>query len=731
MRTATFLVLLLALCLGATPPEASRAAPPAAPDAADLTEKAPDAGPSQARTRDIRDSPASDTALAAPEPSAYRGPLSGNMRVAIGDDLQHPWLFGLVHEETSGHLLAFVKNGHRHATSPGAPIDMLVSEDGGCTWADRHTVYSVPDHDLADACVSVMHGGRIGLFVFLRKKGSLRCDFVFSDDGGATWSVNTDVLSGARIFPYGPMLPYPAAVGGRDATGFAVYGYASSTGVHVATTTDNGDTWRLAGTIVTGGLGFSEASVVRVGDERKWLMFLRNDLDKRLYLSTSTDMTAWTPPRDAGIEAGRNPPYALYDAGRLHLYLFQRDFSATIGKENQLLVFEDDPETVFVTKTLSPKEPRVVATAPDRSLGYLRCCAIGRDYVWGFTAGEFEGSTEAGAPSVIVIGSTRPLPSAGPGYVARLADGRNLLRNPVFDLWTRGTDFPDLVTATRVADGFEVVPGASPVRVSREDIAPEMSRIFPFNPRHGMRIASPRADRVMVRQELKGERDVWLTADQTLSFQVWGIGTAPALRFFVTVDYGQGGAKAVTRSRPLVCRQAAGAVWMAEGTIQTPPLADKTIGRSPAVFLGVAGQGRDAPWDLILVGMKAELGPVTRFVAPDPDMDALLCSRFVQSVDLSAGMPLGMGMATGPASITGLFEFQDMAQAPRIHLADGAPGCLQAFPGPVPATGISFTPTGRHAARFDLAAPGGLSVGAAYLVRVAHDCRVTLLLDAE
>lgn len=672
-------------------------------------------------------------------------PMDGNSWIAIGDGLTHYWLFGFVYLEDTGKMIAFVKPAYRHGTSNSSPLNAIFSDDRGVTWRAERTIHTVSGFDISHAACAVMDtppGGttkRIGLVAYVKDitTAVYRNDFIFSDNAGLTWTVVTDIVPGQSMFNYGDLISYPTIAGGSDSTGFIAYGYASSGG-RTLRTINNGNSWtsQNSSNINT---NFTETSVVRVNNEAKWLMFLRDE-GANMFVSTSTNMTSWTVPVDTGFNLTSNPVYAVVERGRLFVYCFLRDFyPTTAGKENQIICFEESPTDVYTASNLVLKAPRLIADGLDRNVGYPCIRKVDDDFVWGYTTAESAGSTNTASSSLIVFGSTRKVPSVGVGYVNGLSAGKNILRNPTFHFWSRGTSFPNMTAATRIADGWSYLPGGSTTTISRVDISAEKSMLFPFNPQYGLSINSViPEDYTGIYQLFKGIDELRRFSEQQITFQIWGIGDLPASsspflpRINIWFDYGTGGSTLATTSASLYVTEQMGNVWKASVTLTAPTIIGKTIGTSTSVKIILDSQST-LPWNAIICGIKAEFSTfASKFEPIDLEQARKDLNRYVQVVQLTASDALCGAYATSPTSASGVLTFDQMTTSPIITRITGLASDIEVVGGGA-TSAVTFSSVSSRSALVNLTTTG-LTTGTGSYVRckaAPSTSVVTLLLDAE
>lgn len=653
-------------------------------------------------------------------------PMDGQSWAAIGDGLNHFWLMGIA-PAPNGTGFALVKRSKRHADSVSQLLAYR-SEDRFQSFENADTVISDGDFDIADACMGAMQGLRIGALVRLRDNALAvyRNDFVYTDNR-QDWSRVESVLTGTdELFPYGDIVDTGAA--------YVVAGYRGTGDLKIAYTTyaSNGGSWTSY--TLFAGLGYSEPALVKLQGQQKYIMFLRKD-GGNLFVTTSadpTDSSGWTTPVNTGIALKNNPVYAIAEGGRLYVYLMIRDIDPTIGVENELLLIEDDPQSVYENKAFAFGALRTISDLPDRGLGYFRSAIFGRDRVWGYTAGEKDDSTSNPAPSTVFFGSTRRAPVASPYYVRQSQSRPNLLRNGTFQRWTRGTSFSTSgSTAVKVADGWAVRPSGASVTVSQVSVSPEIAAALPFGPRYGMRVEASSEDFVSVTHDFVDFGEISSLADRTITVQIFGGGAVPSGAVLSTLmHYGSGGSSDVSTARNVRILTKASSLWSAWATFQTPALAGKTVGTSPYLRISFSSS-EVASMAAEYYGMKLEIGQTpSRFDAPDPAEESVRCRRFLQSLDFASGSHIEPGFCPSTTAFWAVLKYDRMSKAPSASLV-GAASDLNVYPANVDGTGLTLTQPGidRLSARLDVAS--GLTTGSSGILRVKSGGSAKIILDAE
>jgi len=656
-------------------------------------------------------------------------PLDGNSWISYGDGKTHYWFFGMVYVESTGVTIALISPSYRHDTGISAPLNIIYSDDKGQSWYGEKTIHTVDSWDMADACMTIMGSNRIGIFASLRDASSnYRNDFIYSDDNGTTWTVSeSEIASPNGFMVYGGLLPYPAVAGGHDTTGFIAYGYLS-TNTYYSATTDNGTTWTAA-TATHTALSLVEPSVVRVPGETKWVSFLRKNLNNML-ISTSTDMKTWTAPTDTGIDLGSNPVTAYVDSGRVYVYMFMRDFDASISEQNDLLLIEDDVSAVYDASDFTNASIRKISTGTERAIGYMTILPIEQDFIWAYLAGEYGGSTSVRASSFIVSGSTRRAPSVSLGQVRQLAVGQNILRNPTFEFWSRGTSFAGITAITKVADGWVINPSGSTITASRVELAVEDSRLLPFAGRYAIDISATADDYISLYQDQFGESELYRLADSQITLQVYGLGDVPTGLFGQVLFHYDGSADVSTTVNFQVA-EGTDKLWRATATIKSATLEGKTIGASPYVRIIVASASGSAAWDAQICGVKAEIGEyATAFPPIDIELERSRSNRYVRALDFGTLDQICNGFNPTTTAFWGVLNFERMRSAPAITIQTGAAADFEVYSDAAFGSSVAFAQITEDRCSLRVTTTG-LTGRDGASCRVKSGSSITLLLDSE
>jgi hypothetical protein len=314
------------------------------------------------------------------------------LRLIAGEkrDAHYGW-GSIVEIPNSKKWVQIYRKATQHGTEDGAEIRAVDSYDFGASWVNDRLVQTDPTTDSRPDKIALLANGRIGFFCNRASAGSTNKFplFIYSDDGGNTWTKN-EIPTGSTTYTFasvGGIIDFPASQGGDDSTGFVTFGYIDAGGVDAFTTTDNGSTWSTVSN-VNGADILSENVVIRVGTEDKWLVYVRDTVNVKVF--ATTNLLSWGTGVDAGIESLSTPPSALYDSSTDKVYYFA---TARTGKEvdgytNNLLYVGEDSNTLWSNNGVFTESYKSLVTTPNWTTGYLFTfnSSIGVNGV--FTAGE-------------------------------------------------------------------------------------------------------------------------------------------------------------------------------------------------------------------------------------------------------------------------------------------------------------------------------------------------------
>lgn len=600
---------------------------------------------------------------------ARRHPLSGNYDLTREYSGLTVHTGPIMYDESERILYRVYTLSPTHYPNYGSMIYLEHSLDMGASWTGTRTVYSSADDRIVSGMVGRVMNGKLGVVLCeqddpttptVRDIVLITAPLSSAKDG--PWTSAT--ISGSftvEHFLYGEMYDYPTAVGGDDSDGFILYSYTNGN-AYALHTVDNGANWTQS-TVYTSltlpGCMGGEITVCRLGSENKWVGYMRpvgtSALNEypNLVAFTTTDMLNLTLA-DSGITnigtdtvsdsgAVGHPPYVLYEGGRVNLFIpYRQRWVDSLDKQNeqQLTVFSGNAAEVFNnTGVINNPVKSLVTYLPERATGMMYTTLTPFGYVGWLRAFETSYLT-AGIGSVA---ASAVVEFAG-FQVARCkhTSRDNVLDNPVFAEWTRGTTFTGVVQDdTPVADRFRMYTsqsgGGATFTVSRVAVPNTVGTCLPFRPTTGMRIQAPATINNQysgVDQSMFGKTAVTQFSGRDVTLHLCGVGTLPStdMRFSIVMWSGSATISTTTTSIP---RISGTGCWYTTATVAVPPLpANQTFTGTPRVTVRMqAGPGASGAWDCTLYGFKAEFGKnPTVFSAPDPDYERLKCSRYVRAL---------------------------------------------------------------------------------------------------
>lgn len=226
-------------------------------------------------------------------------------------------------------LLLVWRSGLAHFAWPGAELKLMTSYDEGSSFEGLRSIYLSKDWDTRNFAGGRFGGGRVGL-VASRFRGvgqNLEMGspvFVFSDDGGSTWTVREFAAPepGQVVSFHGDIVRWPASAGGHDTEGFAAFSYNTPQKlIDGLYTRDNGESWfwrtdicRSDGVVAE---WVNEPSVAALGPDGPWLMTSRPTIvgAGNVPVWSSHDLIHWDGPRDGGVKLAGNPPVLIVEEG--------------------------------------------------------------------------------------------------------------------------------------------------------------------------------------------------------------------------------------------------------------------------------------------------------------------------------------------------------------------------------------------------------------------------------
>ena len=567
------------------------------------------------------------------------------------------WPAGLAKRVDADEVLVFAHMGSGHTTETGQII-MARSYDWLASATEWVTIFSrASDPYVRGGAIGNMAAGRIGGIVTTGDTTRTQW-FVKSDDGGVTWTA-TDITASVPIaqhFPYGQIMPWPAAAGGHDSLGFIVASYAGTADAKYMGTQDKGETWTDGILKSAAGLPFGTQvqEPILLPVSTGWVLFARTNANTNLVAAVAGPDMSFGPWIDTGFPQGSNPVSAIVADGYINVAVQDRRSFAGSVSDNAVRM-RRIPETASPA-TLADAEETVVAIFPDRGIGYIQ--SINTEAGWIHIAKGGEGSsTSGGSGSRLLVGHTTPV------AMADVTEIVNIIENGEFTEWPRGDSFLARTANFGCAGRWSVNVSGATVDVEKLTIAKEEIAGMPCRTPYGLTIdnvGSPN-DYVTLRQRWLGidaqTRAALLMERQAFTVRLVAKGVPPADLFFsITADSTELGYAAFTRPQGIE----GDAPWVATGVLKLGALAvdpasvatlDFFIGNravnsaytlKPVSVAGYLGFGRSAPLEPPHVS---------------PPVTAAQVARYCERKTLTASDRIGQGTCLNSTTIEFTLNF--------------------------------------------------------------------------
>lgn len=646
--------------------------------------------------------------------TAKSHPLAGITGVILDDGVTHFWAHEMLHDIDTGKTLLFAKTAYRHGASLTAPLYMYTSEDNGLSIKSSKIIYNVRGSDIAEVRGGIMSNGRYGLLLSMRDTANVYTnDFLYSDDKGITWTAIKNVTTSPN-FVYSDMLQSP-----NNFNTFYVYGYLGGL-LRISKTTDNGLTWSSLSSDV--GVGVTEPSIVKLPNQNNWIAFIRTA--GNLFISTSTDMEVWTAAKDTGINLGSNPVQAIIENGKLYVYLYIRDFSETIAKQNTTLLMIDDYNYVYDNKDFSHSNLVPALTGIDRQLGYMRCCKTRMGNIFTINAGEYDGSTSYSAPSCVMLGGNYMSCSPSPNLPKP-----NYFRNGRFDFWNRGDTFTS-GSNQKTADGWQTNHSGSTITASKYVVPTDISQSLPFRPKYGLKVVASADDYIGLFQIDYSDTALTSTQNQILTIQVWGMGAVPELELGYLQYFGATGSPGQTNSgfKLELSNVGTDKMWHGVGRIPVPTIDGKDIQAGAYFRLNIQSRV-NAAWDCVFLGAHTAISnQLTPYSVCDysPTPEAARCLEYLEVLDLPENVALSSGFALNETNVNSFIKYLKKVRTPTISLM----GSLFFYPSAKDLTSVAFSSAYKDSAILTAGATG-LVTGSVGIIRGRSSTGSKIIIDAE
>jgi hypothetical protein len=373
---------------------------------------------------------------------------------------------GLFPKTTGGMVLVW-REATTHAVQNGTRLKAAWTDDGGRTIQ----AYPAPDNDQSLPTISYsatadtrnfasgIINGRFVIVTTRREEPQTSSIYqdplsIYSDDEGLTWtSVAITGLVDKAINFHSKVYPWPTG----GANGAIVFDYRSG-GIGALTSTNGGATWNDIGIVVTAGAfpSISEMSVAQIGSQNKWVMVIRTSSTGNFGVSTSTNLTTWTPIVDSGVLLKGNPPELMYADGKLFMVSFsRRNQSILTGYENALLIAEGDADLVYSSSGVDGWSGwKVVSQLGFWPTGYISTAQVrGRWYAL-MTASEETAGSSTGRTAYLAMLSTDLVDVGDTRSILEAVPQHNLISNGVMEYWPNGISFTSAAARTLIIPDF-------------------------------------------------------------------------------------------------------------------------------------------------------------------------------------------------------------------------------------------------------------------------------------
>lgn len=576
----------------------------------------------------------------------------------------------------------------QHYATDGSYIIASFSEDFGQTWVPsaRRIFGSSTDTVVRGAAIGNMAAGRVGGIVTTGET-TRKTWFIRSDDGGSTWAV-TDVTSSmtyANHLVFGPMIAWPARLGGDDTSGFCVIScFGGTAGAKAIYTVDNGATWADKLLKPPGGAAAVVSETCPVVTDDGLLLYARTSgaaavmaVAKAANLTGGATDLAFTAWVNTGVTLGESPPHVLFDGGKVSALIPRREGWSAVTAENTLEVVTKDATAVWAAGgSLSGGTTYTIAALPSRLLGYFYSAKLGTHYAHYFVAGEsvFANMTDAALNSEFVL---RQMPGALPPAQAAPAP-RNVLRNSDFSRWTRGTSWTGITVPTAICDSWKVYISGAIINASRVMLTADQSAMFANRPRYGLKYAVTGG----ASPDYAGIYQTWLGEDARSFVRAFSrvrsaISVCGFGRFFPA-----GGRVSLlyyTAAAPTTAVIFAGTAAFPTQSDQDGPFYTEAalVGAELTVDIDqiiraemIIGAGADNTlFEMTLTGISLVAGSYVPEMQPVDEIgDAARCNNYVQTVFPShtAARAVCTMSYTSTTSATGIVDIDDMAGASTV-----------------------------------------------------------------
>lgn len=557
----------------------------------------------------------------------------------------------LLFEPTENRVYRVYSEAKSHLPVLGMTVYIDQSDSNGVEFKNKRAIYP----GRAGLKVLAMAGrwlnGRMLVIVNTENAGGTRfLEKVYSDDNGSTWTTaDIPQSGGVNHFMYDALHARNTAAGGDDDDGAIFYAYTN--GIAYAFHTDDKGATFTEVTVLTGSSAYldndgvsqtgmipTEIATAQVGEEAKFVHYMRGHDQPYLIAFTSTDMITFVNAKSSGIynvsPSGTvgTPPHLFNDNGRMWLALFGRENWAgtDVAKEGSIEFYGDPPSTVYDNGgVFSSLVSQATIALPSRAIGMMSHVLTNQGTVAMARAGESVYSS-SGNPmtSQIYLFTSQQIPDV-------LCSPRpNLFDNSNFDIVQRGDTFTGVTAnSTPVVDRWKLFCSGSTMSATITDIDPLISSCLPHRPKQGLRVVGTSHAYMGLEQVFYGKNQLHSFADKELTVSFYAVGVVPGTRVVVEFDYGSGGSADVTTSSNFTT-----GVSIADGltyltaSVFTPTTIGKTLTSTAKVTVRFDTPTTTAV-DYVFAGVKLENGNgSTLLEAADIDMESVTCQRYYKKL---------------------------------------------------------------------------------------------------
>ena len=628
------------------------------------------------------------------------------------------WPAGLAKRADADEVLVFAHMGSGHTTETGQ-IVMARSRDWLASVAEWVTIFSREDAPyVRAAAIGNMAAGRIGGIVTTGDATRTQW-FVKSDDGGVTWTA-TDITASvplAQHFPYGQIIPWPAAAGGHDTLGFLVVSYGGTVDAKYMGTTDNGATWTDGVLKSTAGMPFGtqaqEPTLLRTSNG--WVLLARTNANTNLVAAVAGDDMVFGAWLDTGFQQGSNPVHAVVADGYLCAIIQdRRSFTGSVS--DNAVRMRRIPENASPT-TLATAAESVVAVFADRGIGYVQ--SLLTEVGWLHIAKSGEGSsTSGGSGAALIVGRTTPAAVPAGGSIVQFVE------NGEFDEWPRGTSFIGKTADFGCAGRFSIIVSGATVDAERFALTRDTLAGLPCRSPYGLVIdneGSPN-DFVTLRQRWIGEEAPQLAAllmdRQMVTMRIIGVGEQTDRVFAsIAVDGTEIGWAEFSAPQNIEGE----APWIASAEMKLSALsADPSTAATVEVNIG--NRAINSAFTLKLARVAAYLGSgrLAPLEAPyePPAITKAQVARYCEKLTLTASDQLVTGVAVSTTTIYAPLRFSPKVSNALTITSSAASDFAARNSGLLTPSAIAFSTASPFSTRMALTVTGATS-GGAYVVEVA------------